>query len=351
MTEQRMRIALIPAYEPEPRLVALLQSAQKEGLKIIVIDDGSGHCFSDIFEQVSKLAVVLPHTENRGKGCAIKTGLEYVRGHFFSPYTVVTMDADGQHQVSAAIRVCEAAEHNPNALILGSRRLRENVPPRSRFGNTITRFVYRISTGIHVHDTQTGLRAFSDELLPVILNISGERYEYEMNVLLEFARKEIRIEEIETPTIYFDSNSGSHFDTLKDSCRIYKEILKYSASSFICFLLDYALYSLLIFLTGGLGGVSLTVSNVTARIISASANFTINRKLVFKSEKSIGKSAIQYFALASAVLAGNTFVLSFLALRAGMNQFTAKLFTETLFFVLSWLVQRFIIFRRKEATQ
>lgn len=107
----------------------------------------------------------------------------------------------------------------------------------------------------------------------------------------------------------------------------------------------------MIFLTGGLGGASLTASNVTARIISASANFTINRKLVFKSEESVRKSAIEYFALAAAVLAGNTFVLSLLTLQAGINQFAAKLLTEILFFVLSWLVQRFIIFRRKEASQ
>lgn len=225
------------------------------------------------------------------------------------------------------------------------------MPPRSRFGNTITRCVYSLSTRLHIHDTQTGLRAFSGELLPVLLEISGERYEYEMNVLLEFARKGIHIEEIPISTIYFNNNDGSHFDTLKDSYRIYKEILKYSASSFICFLLDYALYSLFTVLTAGLGGISLTVSNVTARIISASVNFMINRKLVFKSEKSVWKSAVQYFALAAAILAGNTFVLSLLVEQLGMNQFTAKLLTEILFFVLSWLVQRFVIFRRKEAAQ
>lgn len=351
MAENITRIALIPAYEPESQLIDLLQNAQEKGLKTIVIDDGSGHSFSDIFDRAAEFAVILTHSENRGKGCAIKTGLKYIREHDSRPYTVVTMDADGQHQISDAVRVCEAAEHHLNALILGSRQLRENVPLRSRFGNTITRFVYRVSTGLRIHDTQTGLRAFSDELLPVLLEISGKRYEYEMNVLLEFARKGIRIEETLISTIYFNKNNGSHFNTLKDSYRIYKEILKYSASSLISFLLDYSLYSLFTVLTGGLGGFSLTVSNIAARIISASVNFTINRKLVFKSEKSVWKSAVQYFALAAAILAGNTFVLSLLVEQLGMNQFTAKLLTEILFFVLSWLVQRFIIFRRKEATQ
>lgn len=351
MTGNKMRVALIPAYEPEPRLIGLLEKLQERGMAVVVVDDGSGPSFSDIFKRASKHAVVLSHPENRGKGCALKTGLQFIKSHFAIPYTVVTMDADGQHQVDDAIHVCEAAERNTNALILGSRRLQENVPLKSRLGNTITRFVYVRTTGLHVHDTQTGLRAFSCKLLPTLLDIPGERYEYEMNVLLEFANRNIAMKEIEIATIYIDGNSGSHFDPFKDSCRIYKELLKYSTSSLACFLLDYLLYSLLAVWTAGFGGMSLTISNVTARIISASVNFTFNRKLVFRSEKNVWRSAVQYFALAAAILAGNTLVLAFLVKRCGVNPFAAKLLTEIIFFAISWMIQHFIIFRRKEVLQ
>ena len=348
--ENKMRIALIPAYEPEFLLLNLLYKVQNAGLTAIVVDDGSGPSFSNIFGQMAELATVLTHPKNYGKGRAIKTGLQYIEKHFSDGYTVVTMDADGQHQVSDAIRICEEAERQPDTLILGSRRLRENVPLRSRVGNTVTRCVYSISTKVHVHDTQTGLRAFSAALLPSLLDIAGERYEYEMNVLLEFARRKIPIEETTISTIYIDNNTGSHFDTVKDSCRVYKEIIKFSVSSLISFLVDYSLYSLLIVLTGGLGVTTgLTVSNVTARIISASVNYTINRKLVFKSEKSVWKSAVQYFILAAAILAGNTLVLGMLVGLMGINQYGAKLLTELLFFIISWLMQRFFIFRKKEA--
>lgn len=291
----KMRIVLIPAYEPELQLLKLLKNIWEEGLSVVVIDDGSGISFSNVFREASRFATVLTHDRNRGKGCGIKTGLQYILEHFAPPYTVVTMDADGQHQVADALRICERAECNPNALILGSRGLKENVPLRSRVGNTVTRLVYESSTGVAVYDTQTGLRGFASTLLPILLNIEGERYEYEINVLLECAHRGIFIEEIEIPTIYFANNSGSHFHTLKDSYRIYKQIVKYSASSFISFLLDYTLYSLLVILTVGLGSVGLTVSNVVARIISAWANFTINRKLVFKSENCIWKSAANIF--------------------------------------------------------
>lgn len=348
MTNQ-IWIALIPAYEPERLMLSLLNEVRDTGLKAVVIDDGSGPAYSHIFKRASESAVVLTHPENYGKGHAIKTGLQYIQEHFSSHYTVVTMDADGQHQVSDAMRVCLAAERHPNSLILGSRQLKDNVPPRSRFGNTVTRCVYSLSTGIHVHDTQTGLRAFSAALIPSLLEIAGERYEYEMNVLLEFARREIPIEEIPISTIYIENNTGSHFDTLKDSYRVYKEIIKFSASSLVSFLMDYGLYSLLAILTGGLGtAASVTVSNIMARIASASVNYTINRKLVFKSEKNIWQSAIQYFVLAAAILLGNTLTLNVLVEQLGMNRYSAKLIVEILFFVLSWIVQRFFIFRNRK---
>lgn len=351
MKDPKFRIALIPAYEPDLQMVALVKHTREQGMLAIVIDDGSGAAYTDIFQQVSGLASVLTHAENYGKGCALKTGMQYVQKHFQEPYTVVTMDADGQHQIADAVRVCDAAEKNPDSLILGSRRLQGNIPLRSQFGNTATRFVYRKTTGLHVRDTQTGLRAFSHKLLPKLLEISGERYEYEMNVLLAFAKEGIPIVEIEITTIYIDNNAGSHFDTVKDSYRIYRDILKYSASSFLSFLLDYVLYSLFAVFTAGLGSASLTVSNLTARVLSAGVNFGINRKFVFQSEKNLQKSALQYVTLAAVILLGNTLVLNFFVRQAGLNRFAAKLITEITFFALSWLVQRFVIFRKKEVSQ
>jgi len=119
----------------------------------------------------------------------------------------------------------------------------------------------------------------------------------------------------------------------------------------VSFLVDYSLYSVLSVLTGGLGAtVSLTASNVTARVISTSVNYTINRKLVFKSENSLLKSSFQYFALAALILTGNTLLLRLLVEQIGMNRYGAKLLTEMFFFILSWLVQRFFIFRKGDVS-
>ncbi len=345
-------IALIPAYEPEALLIDLLCDVQRNGLTAVVVDDGSGSSYSGIFARASLLSVVLTHEANKGKGRAIKTGLSYISEHYKGNYVVVTLDADGQHRVSDAVKICKMAQDSPDMLVLGSRKLKDNVPVKSRFGNTVTRCVYYLSTGLHIHDTQTGLRAFSSSLIPFLMNVAGERYEYEMNVLLECPYRNIPVKEAGIDTIYLDNNSASHFDMIRDSYRVYREIIKFSASSFISFLVDYGAYILMLAMTSGLGSaISLRISNIAARIISASVNYTINRRLVFKSDRGIMKSILQYFALAAVILAGNTFLLGIFAEKLGMNRYVSKIITELAFFTMSWLVQRYLIFRRKGRMQ
>ncbi len=347
----RTWIALIPAYQPEALLLKILQDAARAKFTLIVVDDGSGPKYKEIFERASEYAVVLEHEVNRGKGRALKTGMEYIRKHYDN-YVVVTMDADGQHALLDAFRLCCYAQEEPETLMLGSRKMDREVPLRSKLGNTITRGVYRLATGKKVYDTQTGLRAFTEQLMDRMLGIQGERYEYEMNVLLEFSKNNTPIREVRIRTLYLNNNAGSHFNTLKDSFRIYREIILFSLSSFTGFLVDYGLYSMLLLFTAGLGSaVSICLSNVVARVVSAGVNYSMNRKLVFRSEEGTAKTASQYFALAAGILAGNTLVLSLLTGLTGIDPMAAKILTEMAFFLVSWVVQKYVIFRRKEAEE
>ena len=229
--------------------------------------------------------------------------------------------------------------------MLGSRAFDGNVPWKSRFGNGITRQVFAIASGVKIRDTQTGLRAFDRSCLEKFRDIPGDRYEYEINMLLKLASEGCPIIEERIETVYEDNNSGSHFRTVRDSFRVYKEILKFSASSLASFAIDYCMYAVLLTLTGTLGMThGLVISNIGARLVSGTANYTMNRNLVFKSRTGFAKSAAQYIALAALILAGNTLVLSLLAGTFGINSMIAKLITEILFFVISWTVQKYVIF-------
>ena len=359
-------IALIPAYEPEEKIKGLTAELIEKGFDIVVVDDGSGPDHASLFEELSQKATVLIHSENRGKGAALKTGLNYINKYM--AYTesvltpagaetisgrdavIVTVDADGQHLPDDVVRVAEISAQRRDALVLGSRALSEDIPVRSRFGNTVTRHVYSAATGVRIHDTQTGLRAFHRCLIPRLLRIEGDRYEYEINMLMQLASEGVPIIEERIETVYEDNNSGSHFRTVSDSFRIYKEILKFSASSLVSFAIDYGMYALLLAVTGAAGiANSLVISNIGARIVSGTANYAMNRKLVFKSRTGFARSAVQYFLLAAFILAGNTIVLSTLAGTLGINRFAAKLITEVIFFAISWTVQKYVIFFREDS--
>lgn len=340
-----VRIAVIPAYKPEEIFMKVLKEVHDVGFKIIVVDDGSGPRFSEIFNKAKQYAHVISYPENKGKGHALKTAFSYIMDTYKEKQvTIVTLDCDGQHKIKDAIKVCEISETYPEAMILGSRKQSKKSPWKSRFGNGITRIVFFMFTGVRIHDTQTGLRAFNGSLLPMLVKIPGMRYEYEMNMLLQLAKTSVKMIEVPIETIYIQNNAGSHFRAIKDSVSIYKEILKFSVSSFIGFLVDYLFYSLFLLLTGS---KRILLANVLARAISATVNFSMNYKFIFKKEFPL-KSLIKYFSLALFVLICNSFLLYMFAVIGGVNPFLSKVLVEFILFLGNWVIQRTFVFTAKK---
>jgi putative flippase GtrA len=338
-------IALIPSYQPDDNIRTLVhQLSQIENMSIVVVDDGSQSPYAKLFDDLKAEALVLSYPENKGKGHALKTGLAAIQSMHPSEDTViVTLDGDGQHTPADTLKTAAEAAAHPGSLVLGSRSFPANTPLRSRFGNTVTRWVFRLASGQKVQDTQTGLRAFTVDQIPWLLNVEGERYEYEMNVLLACREHQVTIREVPIETIYLNDNAGSHFNTLRDSWLIYKNILKFASTSFLSFLVDYGLFTLL-----SLAGLQTAAANISARVVSAAFNFTLNKKVVFHNHDSLVKTGLQYFALAALILAMNTVLLSFLVDTLGANRYLAKILTEITFFTFSYLVQKKLIFRRHD---
>lgn len=336
------KIILIPAYEPDEKLIELIHKIDKKEFDIIIVDDGSGTNYDNIFLPLEKEVKVIRYKTNKGKGHALKKGFHYIKETYKKDYITITMDSDGQHTIKDAKKLERYVESHPNTLVLGMRLRDKKIPLRSRIGNGITKFIYNITTGLNVYDTQTGLRAFSDKLMDILLNIEGERFEYEMNVLLQFAKLHIPIKEIQIETIYIEKNKSSHFNTIKDSYRIYKEIIKFSCSSIISFIIDYILFIILSITTN-----KIIVSNIIARIISASTNYLLNKNYVFKSKKKTSQSIISYAILALFILIANSVILNFLISKLLLNKWISKLLTEIILFTISWLIQKNIIFHKE----
>lgn len=208
---------LIPAYDPDGKLADLVTALKGEFGHLVVVDDGSTQG-REVFENVRPLVdVVLAHEVNRGKGAALKTGFAWIRDHLPKVRTVVTADSDGQHRPYDIRRVAEASLGHPQGLVLGVREFAGKVPFRSRLGNAWTRVLFRLLTGLAIRDTQTGLRGIPRELWGRMLELRGERYEYEARMLVDARRHPVRPLQIPIETVYIEGNKSSHYRPFRDT--------------------------------------------------------------------------------------------------------------------------------------
>lgn len=345
---ESMSVVIIPAYKPDETLAEITGQLWEYGCRIIVVNDGSGEAYQPVFDRVKDICIILEHSNNRGKGAALKTALEYIKNEIWDSDLIGIMDCDGQHLPEDMMKLLASARTHRETLVLGVRKVGEGMPLKSRLGNQITRTVFGLVSGVKVSDTQTGLRAFGSELVTKLLSVEGERYEYEMNVLMAFAKAGIPIEEVPIHTIYRDrENSTSHFRMIRDSVRVYGEILKFTLSSLSSFLLDYLLFFLLMLFLPHTVFYTL-LANITARLISAFYNYSMNCRFVFHKGRKI-HTAAHYFVLACFILVMNNLILEAFIQIFRMSVYPAKLLTECLLFVFSWIVQRYVIFREEKA--
>lgn len=336
-----MSIVVIPAYNPDDKLIKTIQEIKKFKIKeIIVVNDGSTKKSDIIFNMIKNEVTLLSHTRNSGKGVAIKTALKYIKQKGIKD-KILIMDADGQHKIQGGIRLLNELNLDTKELILGTRNFKENIPLRSKIGNIITKYSFKLFSGKLIKDTQTGLRAFGSNLIDELINIEGNRYEYETNMLLQCIKNNVKIKEVDIKTIYIDKNSSSHFRVVIDSIKIYATLILFAGSSFFSFLIDYISFLIIFGLCK-----NLVIANIVARIISGSFNFYLNSKVVFKQNIIKCKQIMQYVLLAAIIIILNTQILSFINENL-QNIFIAKIITETILFLLNYTIQKLIVFGKE----
>ena len=341
---------VLPSYKPDEKLFGTVMGLIDAGFEdIIVIDDGGGKDFNKFFDEIRPLkqVTVLVHEVNRGKGRALKTAFEY----YIENRTgagVVTADGDGQH-LAKDIKNCAEKMLETKSAILGVRDFSlPDVPPRSRMGNRITSFMFLTACGLKISDTQTGLRAIPAEYLPVMTKTAGDRYEYETNMLLDFGKYNIPFEEVKIETVYIDENATSHFDPIRDSIRIYKQILKYIISSMGSFLIDNLMFFILKLVLGNIKG-AIIICTVIARIISSLFNYVFNKKLVFGNRGSNKSTLLKYYMICipqMLVSAGLVTLFSNLVSveSAGLTTLL-KIIVDAFLFICSYIIQKNWVFK------
>lgn len=350
-------IVIIPAYNPDEKLISVIEKIYDLGLQTVVVNDGSRRECMQIFDAIRFRydCDVVEHPKNKGKGAALKTGIQYASAAYPESTGYVTADADGQHSPEDILKIARELERNPGSLILGTRDFsKKNVPFKSFYGNRITSFVYFISTGTRCCDTQTGLRGIPKEFRADCLSVPGEKYEYEMNFLLEMGRKKVPFVSVPIETIYLENNASSHFDPVRDSAIIYYNILKYSfhiikysISSLISAVADLSLFTLFVHLAFGTASAGILAATVMARLSSGGLNFMLNKFWVFESRKRNVTEAFLYLALFCCQMTMSWLLVAGLR-HLPIHLTVIKIFVDTGLFFISYMIQKNYIFTKKE---
>ncbi len=291
-------IVILPAYEPPETFLTFTKDllAASEHVQLIVVDDGSGEAYASRFREVGAQARVtlLSHRKNRGKGHALKSAFRYAAKHFPADTTYVCADCDGQHTVRDVLRVAQEGQRHPDALTLGCRSFSgDGIPLRSSLGNRITAALFTFLFGLRVRDTQTGLRAFGQRLLPLFIGIKGGGFEYEMRTLILCPLHHISVRCIDIETVYKKETEGceriSHFSPIADSLKIlavlFSSVAKYALASLVSTAVDMTAFYLLlgVFFSDVGRGYTLLLCTVGARLLSSGVHFLLNFKYVFKA--------------------------------------------------------------------
>lgn len=360
---------ILPSLDPDEKLNLVVTGLLAEGFTdIVVVNDGSHEDHLQPFRDAAAHpeVTVLVHEVNKGKGRAMKTAFAWCLEHRPEIDGVVTVDGDNQHKPEDVRACAEAMVREPDKVWLGVRDFSlKQVPLRSKLGNTLTRGIMKLACGVSVSDTQTGLRAIPARYLPLMCQIPGERYEYETQMLLSLRSAGVGIAEKVIQTVYIDENQTSHFNTLRDSWKIYRIIfrhmfrslvsfLKFSASSILCFLLDNGLFTLLnVCVFASLAdGARNYAATYGARLVSSVVNYSLNRELVFRSRSSRARSIGRYFLLAvlqAGVSAGLLFLLARLFHASGMGETLVKMGVDLCLFLASYQLQKRWVFKAKKS--
>jgi len=346
---------ILPSYNPGKEVIPIIKNIIEQGFcDIIMINDGSNDEYLPIFDEAAKIGgcSVLRHDRNKGKGASLKTGMKFFMENRKDFLGVITVDDDGQH-LPQDVKQCAQKMAQSGALVLGSRDFQQSsVPIKSRIGNKVAAKLFNL-LGLHINDSQTGLRAIPRRYINTLANVSGSRFEYETNMLLTAKKECFDIIEVRINVVYFEGNKKTHFKAVKDSLIVMLQFLKYSLGSLLSWAVDiscfYALLNLLNWNAFSESWNVIFLSTVIARVISSIINFIFNRNIVFGHKNNLIKTALKYYLLCCVSMALSGAIVSFCSNVLNISNTALitliKIIVDSGLFIMNFFVQKRLVFK------
>lgn len=352
-------ILIVPALEPRKDFPEFIDELLQLDIgPVLVVDDGSGKKYRNMFRAVNarKNCTVLYHEKNYGKGSALKTAIHWCMEHYSGYRGIITVDCDGQHRPKDVKAVYdEFLKRDDRSIVLGIRALDTNETPElSRLGNSISAWMMRVLYSIDLPDTQTGLRAFPASMVEWLLEVNGDHYEYELNVLIAAKKKNYEFVEVEIDTVYFRRNVDSHYRPFTDSIHIgrvmVRGLVKYFTSSLVSTVLDLSLFTLLtkIFFSHLPLSVRILMGTLIARVFSSLLNYSINRRLVFSQNTKFYPTMLRYYTVWVVQVTTSISFVWLLTALTGIDEVFVKMFVDSCLAIISYQVQLRWVFKGED---
>lgn len=343
---------IIPAFQPDKKLTALIKELQSLGFAhIVVVNDGSDEACSALFAKAQAMGcTVLTHSVNLGKGRALKTAFNHCLSAYPQSIGCVTADSDGQHTAACVLRCAQALCSEPQKLVMGCRDFSSpEVPKRHRRANRVTTMAFRGLYGIRCSDTQSGLRGVPADFMRYLLSVTGERFEFEINMLAETKQANVEIQQVPIELGARDDHDTTHLSPVRDSRYLYLILVKFLSSSLLSTLVDFVLFSLFIqLLDGWLPALYIGVSTVLARLCSAALSYRINSKSVFKSQANRRASILRFALVSVLIMLSSAALVTLLHGLLGGSELVEKLLVDAVLFCVNFVLQRAFVFKKSK---
>ena len=334
-------LIIIPAYNPPIQLFeALLDKLKGAFENILIVNDGSDETYMAFFKKIEKKYHLLRHEYNLGKGQAIKTAYSFARDNYPNVSAYVVIDCDNQHDIEDMIKCCDEAIKHPDSLVIGVRDFSlDNVPIKSKFGNIITKNMFKWLFNYDITDTQTGLRAISPKLAAKFLEIPGDRFNYELKCLIVCCEDGIPIIEVPIKTIYVDNNKASTFKVFRDSYIIYREFFSYFIKLFVPYLISLVVFLILFYYWNSTDDLkALVIGNITAGMVGVVFNILVNYLNLYK-HNNLGNNLVYLLKKILKICIGGFLIY------IGYNLLNINLLVSKIFVDIILTIGLFLVFR------
>ena len=216
--DQLQLCVVIPTFNNEKTLAAVLNDVLRYTSSVIVVNDGATDGTSEILERFADSVEVVSYPRNKGKGHALKCGFDRAESSGYK--AAITLDSDGQLFASDIEAFVRLAEINPDEFLIGQRIIEGRIPSGNNFANKFSNFWFTVQTGRCLQDTQNGFRLYPLAAMKQMRPFTS-RFEAELEMLVRSAWKGISIRPVPVQMYYFPKEERvTHFRPVKDFFRI-----------------------------------------------------------------------------------------------------------------------------------